>query len=131
LIDLYGLIDAPLLDKALGPIQLFDNVHAHAGSGGFLGEVATADSRIAILTSRKHYIPLRLRVPNGSRIGCSIQQFPAGALNDRNLGLPYDGAISNTATDRDVESRSGTTVEAAMGYRPRALRTFGNRVTRE
>ena len=35
LIGLDGLVDAALLDEALGLFQLFDDVHAHAGSDGF------------------------------------------------------------------------------------------------
>ncbi len=35
LVGFDGLVDAALLDEALGLIQLFDDVHTHAGSDGF------------------------------------------------------------------------------------------------
>ncbi len=44
LIGFDRVVEAVLLDETFRAIQLFDNVHAHAGSENFLGEVAPADT---------------------------------------------------------------------------------------
>src|SRR5260370_10648831 len=47
-----------LLDVALGAIQLFDDIHAHEGSNGFLCKIASADMRTErIQTKNTIYCP--------------------------------------------------------------------------
>ncbi len=75
LIGFDRFIEAVLLDETFRAIQLFDDVHTHADSDSFLSEVSTADTPIGGVHTKKHYIPPRLRVPNGSRRNCSNRQL--------------------------------------------------------